>query len=93
MFGMLATIVSVTTATVTDVPRYRSDFARHHCGQGQIDAMANDVLLVLDARGIEVPEDMRERITSCTELDQLETWIRRAATLGTARDLFSEDPE
>jgi hypothetical protein len=38
-------------------------------------------------------EDVRERITSCTELDQLETWIRRAATVGTARDLFAEMPE
>jgi hypothetical protein len=46
-----------------------------------------------NARGIEVPEDVRERITSCTELDQLETWIRRAATVGTARDLFSEEPD
>ena len=70
--------------------RYRSDFARRYYGQGQTDTRANDVLLVLDARGIEVPEDVRERITSCTELDQLETWIRRAATVGTAQDLFAE---
>jgi hypothetical protein len=75
------------------VTRYRSDFARRHNGQGQIDALANDVLIVLDARGIEVPEDVRERITSCTELDRLETWIRRAATVSTAQDLFSDELE
>ena len=42
---------------------------------------------------IEVPVDVRERITSCTELDQLETWIRRAATVSTAQDLFSDELE
>ena len=83
----------VATATVPTVPRYRSDFARRHYGQGQTDARADSIIVVLDARGIEVPKDVRERITSRTELDQLETWIRRAATVSTAQGLFSEEPE
>ena len=73
--------------------RYRSDFARRYYGQGQADAKANDVLAVLDAREIDVPADIGDRITSCSDLDQLEIWIRRAATVHTAQDLFTDQPE
>ncbi|MBV9315740.1 MAG: hypothetical protein JO100_18855, partial [Pseudonocardia sp.] len=57
--------------------------------RGQARGEARSVLAVLDARGINVPEDTRNRITSCTDLDQLNTWIRRAATATSIDDLFS----
>jgi hypothetical protein len=37
------------------------------------------VLTVLDARGVHVPEAIRDRILGCTDLGQLATWLRRAA--------------
>lgn len=43
---------------------------------------------VLDARGIEVSEAARTRITDCTDLDQLDIWVRRAATAEKVDDLF-----
>jgi hypothetical protein len=46
------------------------------------------LLAILNARGIPVPDDARARITGCTDLDQLETWVRRAATATTIQDLF-----
>jgi hypothetical protein len=46
------------------------------------------LLAVLAARGIEVPDDVQARITGCTDLEQLETWIRRAATADSVQDLF-----
>ena len=45
--------------------------------------------MVLDARGINVPDELRERITACTDLEQLGKWIRRAATAHTAQDLLN----
>ena len=57
--------------------------------RGQARGEARSVLAVLDARGINVPEDTRNRITSCTDLDQLHTWVRRAATATSIDDLFS----
>ena len=63
---------------------YKSDFARRYYGQGEAKAM----LLVLDARGIDVPNDTRERIMRCTDLAQLETWVRRAAMVSTVDELF-----
>jgi hypothetical protein len=46
------------------------------------------VLTVLSARGIPVPSAVREQILACTDLAQLETWLRRAVTATTADDLF-----
>jgi hypothetical protein len=35
-----------------------------------------------------VPDDARTRITECSDLNQLDTWIRRAATAESIDDLF-----
>jgi hypothetical protein len=50
---------------------------------GEIEAL----LILLDARGIDVPEDVRSEITSCTSLRQLGRWIRLAATADRIEDL------
>jgi hypothetical protein len=46
------------------------------------------VLTVLDARGVPVPEAIREQILACTDLAQLDTWLRRAVTAATADDVI-----
>jgi hypothetical protein len=70
---------------MTTMPyRYQSDFARRYYAEGE----AKAVLAFLDARGIEVSDPVREDITSCTDLDQLDTWIRRAVTADKVQDLF-----
>jgi hypothetical protein len=69
--------------------RYESDFARRYFDQGEARGRAEDVLAVLGARGIEVTDDVRERISGCTDLGQLRTWILRAVTATTADDLFA----
>ncbi|GGS96027.1 hypothetical protein GCM10010156_62800 [Planobispora rosea] len=51
---------------------------------------ARMVLLVLAARGLEVPDEARERITTCADLAQLEAWASRAVTASTVHDLFGE---
>lgn len=48
--------------------------------QGLAEGKAQDVLTVLKIRGVRVPTAARNRIRACTDLDQLETWLRRAAT-------------
>jgi hypothetical protein len=66
---------------------YQSEFARRYFGQGEAKGEAKAVLAILDARGIAVPDDVRARIAGCTDLDQLDTWIRRAATADKVQDL------
>ena len=73
----------------TQTHSYISEYAKKFIAQGEARGEARSVLAVLDARGINVPEDTRNRITSCTDLDQLHTWVRRAATATSIDDLFS----
>lgn len=79
--------------TSTDWPVY-SPFAREHFGKGKAEGRAEEaarmLLLVLVARGLDVPEDARARITDCTDLARLETWATRAATAQALHDIFDE---
>lgn len=52
---------------------------------------ASMVLRILQWRGIDVPEAVRERVTSCTDLDRLEVWAQRAVHASFAKDLFGDD--
>ncbi|MPY82301.1 MAG: hypothetical protein GEV00_03080 [Actinophytocola sp.] len=68
---------------------YESDFARRYYGQGKTEGEAKALLRVLAARGIAVSDDARARITSCTDLDQLERWLDRAVSVDSADELFT----
>jgi hypothetical protein len=63
---------------------------RRYVGQGRAEGEAAAVLMVLDARGVDVPPITRASILSCTDLDQLASWIGRAATATSIDDLFDE---
>jgi hypothetical protein len=56
--------------------------------KGKVEGEATAIVEFLQARGIEVPDEVREQITSCTDAEQLLVWIRRAAFVKTADDLF-----
>lgn len=68
---------------------YKSEFARRYFNEGEARGEAKAVLTVLSARGIEVPEEARVRISECTDLAQLEEWVRLAATARSVTDLFA----
>ena len=78
--------------TTTVGSNYRSELLREvdQAGEarGEARGEANAVLIVLDGRGVAVPEDVRERILACTDLDQLDTWLRRAGTATTVEDVI-----
>ena len=86
----------MSAATIRATYGYQSDFARRYYAEGEAKGKAEGeasgeakaVLAVLDARSIEVPDRIREEITGCTDLDQLDTWIRRAATANKVQELF-----
>lgn len=71
---------------------WQSDFAKTHRAEGRAEGEAKGeakaVLLVLDARGITVPNNVRERVTNCTDTDQLERWVQRAAVIDRAEELL-----
>ncbi|MEE4597039.1 hypothetical protein V2J94_35000 [Streptomyces sp. DSM 41524] len=54
----------------------------------QVEVRAESVLRVLNARGLEVTAETRERVGSCKDLALLDTWLDRAVTASRAEDLF-----
>ncbi|MBC6459444.1 hypothetical protein [Actinomadura sp. HBU206391] len=46
------------------------------------------MLTVVRARGLTVTDDARQRISACTDPEQLGTWIRLAATVDSIDALF-----
>ncbi|MGK3965067.1 hypothetical protein WMF38_12900 [Sorangium sp. So ce118] len=68
---------------------FQSEFARSYVAKGEIKAKAQAVLAVLEARGLEVPAEVRERVLASTDLAELDGWIRRAAVVSDARELLA----
>jgi hypothetical protein len=50
------------------------------------------LLEVLEARGLRVAEQARERILSCTELEQLQRWLRKSVSVRSVEELFEPAP-
>jgi hypothetical protein len=58
--------------------------------EGRAEGEVRALLAILNARGIPVPDHVYARIVACTDLDHLDTWVRRAVTATTIQDLFSD---
>ncbi|GLX04520.1 hypothetical protein Misp03_14470 [Microbispora sp. NBRC 16548] len=56
--------------------------------QGRAEGEIEAILTVLDARGLDIPAEARERISRCSDLHLLEKWIRRAVTVTSVDELF-----
>lgn len=71
----------------------KSEFAQRHEALGEARGEARGevraLLAVLEARGIELTEQERARIQQSTDLDELDRWVRRAATAASAHELFA----
>ncbi|WP_437617067.1 hypothetical protein WMF20_24620 [Sorangium sp. So ce834] len=76
---------------------FQSEFARSYVAkgvekgrqEGLLEAKAQAVLAFLEARGLEVPAEVRERVLESTDVAELDRWIRRAASVGDARELLA----
>jgi hypothetical protein len=84
MLAVLSQAHRILPEEIVTTAGYRSDFARHHEALGE----SRTLLMILDARGVDVPEDVRARIAGCTDVGQLDVWARRAATAHKISDLF-----
>ncbi|MGW1717502.1 hypothetical protein [Streptomyces sp. NPDC002156] len=58
--------------------------------QVRISARSEDILRILELRGIDVSEAARERITQHTPLETLNIWIDRTLTVTSTEELFRE---
>lgn len=75
-----------------DVYEWQSDFARKHIAEGEakgkVEGEAELLLIVLEGHGFTVDDELRRRITACTDLQQIQTWARRVGTARTLDEIF-----
>ncbi len=58
--------------------------------EGLVEGEAKALLAVLEARGMAPTEDQTRRILACTDLAQLNIWVRKAVTLKDVEELFAQ---
>lgn len=85
----------------TQTYEYQSSFARKYYTQGRdegrvegrdegrVEGEAKTVLAMLEARGIEVTDDVRAQLAERLEVDDVDVWVRRAMTATSAEDLLT----
>lgn len=56
--------------------------------EGYREGMRTGLFIVLDARGLEVDGEARQRIQACEDADQLKAWVRKAVTVASIQGLF-----
>jgi pyrimidine operon attenuation protein/uracil phosphoribosyltransferase len=65
---------------------FRSHTSQVFRAQGAVEM----VLVVLNERGIEVSDEVRERIEACEDLELAKLWLNRALTVVRAEDVFED---
>jgi len=75
---------------------FQSDLAKRRFADGRREGEAagearglrKSIAMVLEARGMPVSDEQRERLEACTDLDTLAHWLQRAAKVDQADDVF-----
>lgn len=74
------------------VYEWQSDFALKHIAEGKaegkIEGEIELLLVVLESRGFEVGDELRQRIASCQDLEQIHVWARNAVTASSLDEVF-----
>ncbi|MDX3308296.1 hypothetical protein ACWGH3_04295 [Streptomyces sp. NPDC054884] len=73
-----------------DLSPYKSYIFEEFRDEGRAQRGAEDILLVLNARGLDVSDEVRERVTGCDDPDLLRHWLTRAVTALSAEEIFAE---
>ncbi|ACU71278.1 conserved hypothetical protein [Catenulispora acidiphila DSM 44928] len=79
-----------------DLSFYRSPFSRQLRAEGHAEGVAEGVAegriaslhRILNKRGIFITEEQRVQLYACTDLDQLDAWLDRAAIATQASEVF-----
>lgn len=72
-----------------DLSFYKSYISEEIRDEGRAQGRAGDIVLVLEARGLDVSDEVRERVTRCDDPDLLRDWLTRAVTASSAEAIFT----
>jgi uncharacterized protein (DUF1778 family) len=84
----LEDLMATTKFSDPFVDRFLAEGKAEGLAEGEAKGEARMILRVLAARGLDVPEEIRQRVLSCADTAQLETWGDRAATAASVEDVF-----
>ncbi|MGW6456878.1 hypothetical protein ACWF94_13315 [Streptomyces sp. NPDC055078] len=76
-----------------DLSFYKSPLSEEIRDEGRaevIPIVADGILTILELRGIDITDDVRERITTCEDHEALRRWQTRAVTAPTADAVFTD---
>ncbi|MFH9467413.1 hypothetical protein ACH4LT_08980 [Streptomyces clavifer] len=59
--------------------------------EGRAQGRAEAILLILGARGIDVTDATREKVTTCRDPELLRQWLTRTVLATTAEEIFGEE--
>ncbi|MFJ4901735.1 hypothetical protein [Streptomyces sp. NPDC088727] len=74
-----------------DTSFYKSFMSEEIRDEGRAEGRAEGLLLILQARGIALTDETREKISTCTDPQLLHRWLHRATTATAVEDVFTED--
>ena len=72
-----------------DLSFFRSETSQRIRAEGEAKGEAKSILRILDSRNIAIPDEVRHRIATCTDHDQLNQWLDRVVHIETIDDLFT----
>ncbi|MGA4802100.1 hypothetical protein [Streptomyces lavendulocolor] len=73
-----------------DLSFYTSPISEEIRDEGRAEGRADALLIVLEQRGVAVPDEARDRITRCGDPEQLRRWLARAVTAASVEDVIVE---
>ncbi|MCC9706869.1 hypothetical protein E4N62_17300 [Streptomyces sp. MNU76] len=59
--------------------------------KGLAEGRAQDILFILERRGLDIPDGARERIAACDDLDVLRQWLDRSLTASSTDAVFVDE--
>jgi predicted nucleotidyltransferase/HEPN domain-containing protein len=77
----------------TDTAELSEQRARVERAQGRSEGQAEALLVILRARGLEVPADLEQQIRSCADPQRLGRWLQRAATGTSAAEILRTEAD
>jgi hypothetical protein len=74
-----------------DLSFYKSPLSEEIRAEGRAEGRAQDILFILERRGVSLPDDARARITGCDDAEILLHWLGRSLTAASAEDVFGDE--
>lgn len=74
-----------------DLSFYTSYISEEIRDEGRAQGHAEDILVVLEVRGLDIPDWVRVRVTDCDDPEVLRRWLTRAVTAPAAEDVFGDE--